>query len=124
KAISLKNNIPTKPKQKPSKNIDRQEIIGNKKYRPNIKLSPTLWNHSPIKSGVWVAEGYADNGNGYKKIDSRKLVLNMENTENKITHNNYYIWGSLWANSLGVNGNFDNGKNVHISYHKNDDGKE
>ncbi|MCA9508736.1 MAG: ankyrin repeat domain-containing protein [Myxococcales bacterium] len=113
---------PKKIKQKPvylNSHKDTAELT-EKHERPLIKLNPGRLSDCPLLPGLWFGEGYADNGRGLEKIPNKKIVLSLENLNG--LKNSHVGWGSLWASSLGASGNYSNGKDVHWSYHQQNDG--
>lgn len=113
---------PKKAKQKTDYLKPQKDTIEltEKHERPLIKLNPGRLSDCPLLSGLWIGEGYADNGRGLEKIPNKRIVLSLENLNG--LKNSHVGWASLWASALGEDGNYSNGKDVHWSYHKQNDG--
>lgn len=95
---------------------DFDELLTNN--RPAIKLKPTPHRECPLLQDGIVWEGVGHNIRNEQQ-DDKKLLFSLKNFQNRKG-----VWGSLWASALGKEDNYANGKNIHWSYHKQDNGDE
>ena len=93
---------------------DDSEFLGM--LKPAIKLKPTDHKECPLLNGAWEGFGFSTMND---KLPNKRIILSLTNAQARKG-----VWGSLWASSLGQNDNYVNGKNIHWSYHKQDDNKE
>ncbi len=93
---------------------DDSEFLGM--LKPAIKLKPTDHKECPLLNGPWEGFGFSTMND---KLPNKRIILSLTNTQGRKG-----VWGSLWASALGQNDNYVNGKNIHWSYHKQDDNKE
>ena len=88
------------------------------KNKPAIKLEPTPHRECPLFQQGILWEGVATSF-GHEELSDKKLLFSLTNLQNRKG-----VWGSLWASALGKEDNYSNGKNIHWSYHKQDNGDE